>query len=365
MPNTSILQHEYLSPLLLAAQPVLWWETVLGVVGFEAAPSLAQSTSSAAVPATASMTPWLSAAPHVCEVWRVAASPDDAQPMMSATRGRINYRYCRDFLFGFMRIDEHASAAVASSAALLNATESAYTELFELLEATGHRHLVRIWNYLPEINGEADGDERYRHFNAARKVAFRKSGRATVGSVPAACALGSPPGSPISIYFLAATRAPLTVENPRQTSAYLYPPKFGAHPPIFSRASVLPEGGGTDLFISGTASIVGHESLHVGDVRAQTRESLANIDALLTEANRMVGAPRYKLTRLKHKVYVRRPQDLEAIKAELKMTLDATTSIVYVQADVCREDLLVEIEATGESLGESAALGLQPVRRAL
>jgi chorismate lyase / 3-hydroxybenzoate synthase len=206
-----------------------------------------------------------------------------------------------------------------------------------------------VWNYLPEINREADGDERYRHFNSARQWAFRNSGRSTIGSVPAASALGSPAGSPISIYFLASQEPPKMIENPRQTSAYFYPPKFGAHQPIFSRACILSESIGTNLFVSGTASIVGHETIHHGDVLAQTRETLANINALLDEANRIVGSANYTLDGLKFKVYIRQPSDLGAIESTLSASLHASTSIVYLQADVCREDLLVEIEAAGES----------------
>jgi hypothetical protein len=63
----------------------------------------------------------------------------------------------------------------------------------------------------------------------------------------------------------------------------------------------------------------------------------------------VVGSARYSLDGLKLKVYVRQPGDLQAIEAVLTAALPASTSIVYLQADVCREDLLVEIEATGES----------------
>jgi chorismate lyase / 3-hydroxybenzoate synthase len=139
------------------------------------------------------------------------------------------------------------------------------------------------------------------------------------------------------------------IENPRQTSAYYYPPKFGVHSPSFSRACVLSESAGTNLFVSGTASIVGCETVHQGDVTAQTRETLANIDALLGETNRIVGSSRYSLGGLKFKVYVRQAHDLDAIKDTLSASLDPSTSVVYLQADVCREALLVEIEATGES----------------
>jgi enamine deaminase RidA (YjgF/YER057c/UK114 family) len=137
------------------------------------------------------------------------------------------------------------------------------------------------------------------------------------------------------------------IENPRQTSAYHYPPKFGSHSPTFSRACLLRDSAGTNLFVSGTASIVGHETIHHGDVTAQTRESLLNIDALLDEANRVIGSDRYALDGLKFKVYVRRPADLPAIAHTLSAMVRAADPIVYLQADVCREDLLVEIEATG------------------
>src|SRR3984957_18438964 len=246
--------------------------------------------------------------------------------------------------------------AGVDAGALLRATESAYQEIFAVLRQTGHRHLIRIWNYLPEINRQADGDERYRLFNSARQLAFRNSGQATVGTVPAACALGSPAGSPISIYFLAARNPPKMIENPRQTSAYHYPPKFGRHSPTFSRACVLNASAGTSLFVSGTASIVGHETIHQGDVEAQTRETMANINALLDEANRVVGPARYSLDGLKFKVYVRRPSDLGAIKEVLAGSLRSSTAIVYLRADVCREELLMEIEATGASDSQVAGI---------
>ncbi len=350
--TTAALQLDYLPSDTLASQPPSWWQNVLGVVGFEKPPPIDEVR----VPVTASMTPPLGAN-DICEVWRVAGTA--ARLSNGAARqGRVHHRYCEDLLFGSITLDERlleAANAVrhypdeTDAGALLRATEIAYQEIFAALEQTGHRHLIRIWNYLPEINREADGDERYRLFNSARQLAFRKSGQATVGTVPAACALGSPAGSPISIYFLAARRPPTMIENPRQTSAYHYPPKFGRHSPIFSRACLLNASAGTNLFVSGTASIVGHETIHHGDVDAQTRETMANIEALLGEANRAVGLERYSLDGLKFKVYVRRPSDLGAIERVLSRSLHRSTPIVYLHADVCREDLLVEIEATGDA----------------
>jgi chorismate lyase/3-hydroxybenzoate synthase len=339
--STAALKLDYVPMDQIADKPASWWDQVLGVVGFSEAPHIGESR----VPVTASMTPWLgSAGGNLCEVWRVVGSLDAE---FESRHGRVHYRFCDDFLFGTLTLEEHPCGG--DSSALSQATISAYRDIFDVLDATEHRHLIRVWNYLPEINREADGDERYRHFNTARQAAFRRVGRPTEVTVPAACALGSPAGSPISIYFLAAREAPKMIENPRQTSAYHYPPKFGTHSPSFSRACVLSESAGTNLFVSGTASIVGHETIHRGDVSAQTRETIANLDALLAETNRVVGELRYSLDALKFKVYVRRTRDLDAIKSALAASFTPSAPILYLQADVCREDLLVEIEATGES----------------
>jgi chorismate lyase / 3-hydroxybenzoate synthase len=338
--GTGSLQLEYLSSHEVASRSSSWWQGVLGVVGFEKAPNIDRTS----IPVTASMVRSLGA-DDLCEVWRVA-SPD-VQLSSGSPHGRVSHRFSDDLLFGSLNIAEGAIDAHTEAGALQRATELAYQEIFDVLNETEHRHLIRVWNYLPQINAQAGGDERYRHFNSARQMAFRKSGRATMGTVPAACALGSPAGSPLSIYFLAARRPPKMIENPRQTSAYHYPPKFGRHSPIFSRACVWDESGGGRLFVSGTASIVGHETIHRGDVIAQTRETMVNIDALLGEANRIVGGGHYSLNGLKLKVYVRKPSDLPAIEATLSELLSPAASILYLQADVCREDLLVEIEAVG------------------
>jgi enamine deaminase RidA (YjgF/YER057c/UK114 family) len=348
------LRLEYLPTTDIAAQTPSWWLHVLGVVGFAKPPRLERSP----VPVTASMTPSLGSADNLCEVWRVSGAPDlrleNGALSGSVKHGEVRYRFCSELLFGSVIIEEQAfereEEPRAEGDPLSRATISAYGQIFDVLERTEHRHLIRVWNYLPEINRAQDGDERYRRFNSARQAAFRGCGRPTAVSVPAACALGSPAGSPVSIYFIASRAPPTLIENPRQTSAYRYPPKFGVHSPSFSRACVLRESRGTNLFVSGTASIVGYETMHHGDVAAQTRETLANIEALVGEANRVVGCARYSLEGLRLKVYVRQPRDLPAIKRALADRLSTAVPIVYLRADVCREELLVEIEATGEQV---------------
>lgn len=51
-------------------------------------------------------------------------------------------------------------------------------EISATINAEHYPHLLRIWNYLPDINHASHGNGRYRQFNSARQHALRASGRA-------------------------------------------------------------------------------------------------------------------------------------------------------------------------------------------
>ena len=226
----------------------------------------------------------------------------------------------------------------------------AYEAVLGHLHKLKKPHLLRLWNYIPHINALDSGIERYQHFNAGRRQAFHAMGYSLQDGAPAACALGTP-GGPLIVAALASTRPVVSIENPRQISAYHYPAQYGAHPPIFSRAAWLPQTFDQDLlFVSGTASIVGHQSLHLGDVRAQVEESVANIEAVLQSANQRAGTQRWTLEALAGRVYLRDPGDLIAVQALLQSR--GMTQFSFVQADICRRELLVEIEAEGQGACE-------------
>jgi chorismate lyase / 3-hydroxybenzoate synthase len=141
------------------------------------------------------------------------------------------------------------------------------------------------------------------------------------------------------------------VENPRQVSAYHYPQRYGPRAPTFSRAALAEAGDGRlGLFISGTASIVGHESVHPGDVRAQVRETLANLQAVLANASSK-STVRWSLRDVQGVVYVRHAHDYEAVVDALGR--DAG-EMVFLHADICRRELDVEIEGHAWAEGELA-----------
>lgn len=363
------LQVDYLP---LAEDTATQWEGVLGVATFDGSP--AASLAADDIPVAEIRTPVLGSSGEVCEVWRTRRVAESGQ------HGRVRYRHGEGVLFGCISAPEaqgERSALDGRSArdrgsirdhgaqdrrsgdngrtsALHAATEQAYREIFATLDKLGCPHLLRVWNYVPQINVDTHGTERYRQFNSARREALIACGRDLAGNVPAACALGSAVGSPLVIYFLASRQAPAVIENPRQVSAYEYPTQYGPRP-VFSRASVLHERSGSILFISGTASIVGHRTVHVGDAGAQTRETLVNIEALLAEANRVSGTSQFGLGALAYKVYVRKGADLPIIQSQLHSALGSRAQVMYLRADICRQDLLVEIEAIGRTSARAAA----------
>lgn len=248
--------------------------------------------------------------------------------------------WCRDetLLFGHVVLPIEGDAVVV--------TRRAYNDLFGCCEALGYHHPLRIWNFLPGINRGQGDDERYKLFCAGRARAFDEAPHGFDGW-PAGTAIGSVRGDELQVYFLAATAGGQPVENPRQVSAPDYPRRYGPRSPLFCRAMRWPGDGGGCLLVSGTASIVGHESRHPHDTRAQLHETWHNLEAL-REAG---GAAEPTALR----AYLRRPRDYPMVRAFLEQRLGPAPPVVYLQADVCRAELMLEIEgvyrlpARGES----------------
>jgi chorismate lyase/3-hydroxybenzoate synthase len=219
----------------------------------------------------------------------------------------------------------------------------AFSGIFEFLQRSNHLNLIRVWNYFPEINAIESNMERYRSFSIGRHEAFVRYQKRVEDS-PAACALGSHGGS-LVIYFIA-TRSPgLQIENPRQVSAYNYPEQYGPRSPTFSRATLAFQDATPTLFISGTASILGHETVYPASVSLQTRETLVNIRTVIAQAALKGFAPMDFASGLALKVYVRHAEDFLEVANIIQKEFGKPAELIVLQADICRTDLLVEIEA--------------------
>ncbi len=235
-------------------------------------------------------------------------------------------------------------ATAAAGADLERATDELYQRLFAL---TAGLHLYRVWNYVPHINALTRGVEAYHGFCSGRSRAFeREFGSEFQRVLPAASAVGSH-GGPLSVAFLAGSAPPQHFENPAQTPAFKYPVQYGPRPPSFSRATAVTLGPERHVFISGTSAIRGHASLAVGSFDGQLGYTLENL-ALIRDtagAGELTGGS--SSWRRALKVFLRRPEDLRPARVRLERDLlrDGDT-VSYLNADICRSNLLVEIEET-------------------
>ena len=219
--------------------------------------------------------------------------------------------------------------------------------------------VIRTWLYLGDIVGPEADTQRYKELNRARTDFFKN------------CHFGGdllPEGWKYPVYpastgigadgrgFMASCAALVTersdvklvpLENPVQVSAFDYGQCYSPKSPKFARAMVVAAGDTATTFISGTASITDSETQHLGDVVKQTEQTLDNIAALIGEDNFArhampgLGATLDDLALVR--VYIKHQEDYPKTREVCRRRLGGTPTI-YAVADVCRPDLLVEIE---------------------
>lgn len=233
--------------------------------------------------------------------------------------------------------------------------------------------LLRTWLYQGGIVRPEGATQRYKELNRARTDFFRgvrfledfiPRGKSGI-LYPASTGIGAD-GLNIKMSGIAlltevsdakktadGTDAPkqkivtVPLENPGQTPAFDYGKVYSPESPKFSRAMAVVTGESCNVFISGTASIVDSETKFVGDPAAQTRQTIENIRALISAENLArhgidgfdAGLENLAAVR----VYVKRKEDYSTIRTICEEIFGGTP-IIFTLADVCRDDLLVEIE---------------------
>jgi chorismate lyase / 3-hydroxybenzoate synthase len=247
-------------------------------------------------------------------------------------------------------------AAQLQAAALEQAVAVAYQMLAAALTQAGC-HPVRFWNFIPGIHAAMDIEagenprDRYMVFNAGRFAAFTSaygSPAAFSRSLPTASAVGVREG-PLVIHALGLEEPGRPLENPRQVPAYSYSRRYGPLPPCFARATLVdaPREERPWLLVGGTASILGEDSIHMRDPRRQATETFENL-ARLVESGRAAaqspdrGDPLAAFRELR--VYVVRDEDADVLRDMVRERFPEATRVEYAQADLCRQELLVEIE---------------------
>jgi enamine deaminase RidA (YjgF/YER057c/UK114 family) len=228
---------------------------------------------------------------------------------------------------GALRADAETEAVLASAESILAS------------EGWSFHDVIRTWFYLRDILAW------YDDFNRVRNTAFRRMG--LLGStkpvlIPASTGIEgeNARGGHCTLDLLAVrARAGRTlhrgqIENRRQNEAT----EYGS---AFARGTYVDLGTMRYVFVSGTASIDDHgRSVHLNDFEAQTTHTLEAIATLLED----VGADLSDLCQATG--FVKRTEDVPAWN---RMASDfglASVPTLGVLADVCRPELLFELDGT-------------------
>lgn len=248
--------------------------------------------------------------------------------------------------------DQYAFMDVATSDSIDHdpapIVEAAYLQLFAKAKAQGFAHALRLWQFIPAINrGEGD-QERYRRFCVGRAKALDALGLAD-DQMCAATAIGCQDET-FRLIGLFGHQPGKPIENPRQISAWQYPREYGPVSPAFARATLISLNGqdttqGSGLMVSGTAAVVGHASTYPNDVLAQTEEAMVNVETVLAEAKALLNTRDARIDEHSYvRAYVRHQRDIGQVVDVLnERWSDANTMVLL--GDICRSELLVEIEA--------------------
>ena len=235
-------------------------------------------------------------------------------------------------------------------------TFDAYAQIAEQLAELDCRHAVRFWNHVPQITEPADaGRDNYMVFNAGRFRAFSDwfGGPARFERDVATASATGHWGRDLIVHCLAADAPGSAIPNPRQVAPYHYSQRFGPLPPCFARATLLPESRDPMLLVGGTASVRGEDSVHLDDLGAQLSETFVNLAALIGTAMGKKLTPGTKLDRwlaafTDLRIYYPRRDHAAEIEAAVRERFTALERVELLHAELCRPDLLVEIEGVAD-----------------
>jgi len=200
--------------------------------------------------------------------------------------------------------------------------------------------IIRQWNYIERITAFDGQDQHYQAFNNARSDFYSKT--EWTNGYPAATGIGANLGGILIDVDAAVFTTPdafaTPIDNKLQVAAHAYSEQVlevarqKKTTPKFERAKSMTFQDRKLIYISGTAAIRGEESLTGVGLERQLRITMENIAELIADA---------KLVKLR--VYLKNKSDYEEAE-RLMNTYGLNIPISYMWADVCRDELLIEIE---------------------
>ena len=267
---------------------------------------------------------------NLYEIWEVKDKVD------RSTYNNIDVSRNKYCLFGSIIIDNKGSYEE-----IRLEIQKKYLDFFKISNENGMR-IVKIWHYLPELlKAYPDKKTNYSLLCESREEIYRNFYKNS--DYPAATVIGIE-GNKILIYFLAASCETYEViENERQVSSYNYPQNIFSEKPMFSRAVSFSfkDNIQKKIMISGTASIKGYESVHESDVAKQLDEALKNYKTFAKLESNPSNICRVYLTKYQ-------TENLSMVAKKLE-NFFGTSQYILLQGDICRSELLIEIEGVSNA----------------
>ena len=232
-------------------------------------------------------------------------------------------------------------------------SEQIFDRLDRVLSSYGFRvdDIIRQWNYIGNIVSYRNGKQNYQEFNDARTRYYNKG--EWHNGYPAATGIGtSSEGIIVGAIAYRSTDQIYPIDNPLQVAAHIYSKRVlidreanaPKSTPKFERAKLIENERGACCFVSGTAAIRGEESVDAASAKMQTIKTIENIAHLVSEHNLIRhGCKPYALKPANLYVYIKRVEDFEQVQRVVEEVYPQVAA-VYTLADICRDELLVEIE---------------------
>lgn len=192
--------------------------------------------------------------------------------------------------------------------------------------------IARTWFYNRDILAW------YKEFNQVRTALYAKQ-KFRIGSLPASTAVSgaNPLGAALGLGAWAVrpvhgSECVREIGSPMQCPA----PAYGSS---FSRAVEIKTGGLRRILVSGTASILpGGETAHRDDIQAQVKLTMEVIESLLDAQGMGLAHTRRAVA------YCKRPEYALAFETWVKNADFPSLPYAAVHCDICRDDLLFEVE---------------------
>lgn len=291
----------------------------------------------------------------VLEVYRLKA--DFAGTIDYCSHGGVYYLKVED--------DEHRELVIGDlqgknlNEGILEQSDEIFADLADVLKKENYpiHSIVRQWNYIEQITAFKGEHQHYQDFNDSRSH-FYAATKWPEG-YPAATGIGTQLGGVLVDVNAIIPKKDcfkcVPLDNSLQVAAHSYSQEvlLGTEDkafnekttPKFERAkAVVGEDRGI-VYISGTAAIRGEQSLTNVGILVQTGTTMENINYLISEENLgKAGIPIVESCHLEMlRVYLKNPEDVTAVKVYMDH-LFTEVPISYLLADVCRDELLIEIE---------------------